>query len=388
MAIVTLAETLAFLDVDNQYFQITGGNDILVMTSDEGGPQSIDVADGTYDGDGLATALASAMNADVTLTGGVITFVVTYSATTYKFTIDATVGKTIAYTNAGSDAAFTFGFNSDQAASQTITSDFASGDPTTIVQSLLTETEKYVSNYCRRTFESTSYSKERYNGKGHKIINLIQYPVTIVDRVVVGSVDALTIKNTNSGTYATVSVNDDGLRLMLDGTADTSITFAVSTTMTTLIAAVNALGNGWSASITQSSYGSFLSSELITRSAASCINSNIVYLGMPDIAASSVEADLDLGQISLSLGFSKGWQNVFVDYTAGYSDALMPDDLKLAVKIIVQAFYERRGDATWGLEMTNVGASGTSGMRNIFDKAYRIPKESKDILERYKRHLV
>ena len=89
----------------------------------------------------------------------------------------------------------------------------------------------------------------------------------------------------------------------------------------------------------------------------------------------------------MSSGFWIGWQNVFVDYTAGYSDVLMPDDLKLAVKIIVQNLYERRGDSSWGLEMTNVGASGTSGMRQIFDSKYRIPKEAVDILGRYKRFL-
>ena len=386
--IESLANTLSFLDVDNQYFEIAGGNDILVMTSNEGGPRNIDVADGTYDGDGLATALAAAMNADATLTGGTITFAVTYSSTTFKYTIDATAGNTIAYTNSGSDAAYTFGFNTDQAAAQTITSDFACGDPTAIVQSLLTETEEYIATYCRRTFESTSYTKERYNGNGYPIINLKQYPATVVDRVAVGFIDVISIKNTNSGTYATVSVDTTGLRLMLDGAADATVTFATYTTMTTLVAAVNALGDGWSASLLQSSYGSFLSTELVTRSAASCINSRVVYLDMPDIAESSVTVNLDLGQIRSSDRFSTGWQNVFVDYTAGYSDATMPDDLKLAVKIIVQTFYERRGDASWGLEMANVGASGTSGMRNVFDKAYRIPKEAKDIIERYKRHLV
>lgn len=385
--IESLANTLSFLDVDNQYFEITGGNDILVMTSSEGGPRNIDVADGTYDGDGLATALATAMNADATLTGGTITFAVTYSSTTFKYTIDATAGNTIAYTNSGSDAAYTFGFNTDQAAAQTITSDFACGDPTAIVQSLLTETEEYIATYCRRTFESTSYTKERFNGNGYPIINLEQYPATVVDRVAVGLLDVISIKNTSSGTYATVSVDTTGLRLMLDGTADATVTFASYTTMTTLVAAVNALGSGWSATLLQSSYGSFLSTELVTRSAASCIDSRVVYLSMPDIAESSVTVNLDLGQIRLSHGFSAGWQNVFVDYTAGYSDAAMPDDLKLAVKIIVQTFYERRGDASWGLELANVGASGTSGMRNVFDKAYRIPKEAKDILERYKRHL-
>ncbi len=147
MAIESLANTLAFLEVETQYFEINAGNDILVLTSDEGGPVSVDVANGNYSGTEVAVVLAAAMNADATLTGGVITFAVTYSTTTYKFTLDATVGKTIAYTNTGSDAGLTFGFTANATAAQTITSDTAAGDPTALVQSILTETEKIVSNH-------------------------------------------------------------------------------------------------------------------------------------------------------------------------------------------------------------------------------------------------
>lgn len=387
MSIESLDNVLKFIGVDNQYFQITAGNNVMIMTSSVAGPRTITIADGTYDGDGLATALQTALNADTTLTGGSITFTVTYSSSTEKFTIDAGSGKTIAYTHTGSDAGFTLGFDSDKAAAQTITSDNASGNPTDIVSYLLTAVEDYISDYCRRTFESTSYAKERYYGSHHKVINLKQYPVTIVDRVAVGLFDVISIKNTNTGTYATVSVDTTGLRLVLDGTADATVTFAAYTTMTTIVAAINALGDGWSATLLQSTYGSFLSSELVPVSAASCINSYSVYLSIPNVAESGIQVNLSTGQIHLPSGFRNGWQNVFVDYTAGYSAALMPEDLKLAVCILVQTVYERRGDATWGLDMSNVGASGTSGMRNMFSKL-TIPKEAKDILYRYKRVLV
>lgn len=107
----------------NAFYRITSSNDVLVLTSDEGGPVSIDVVDGAYTEDGLATALETAMNNSATLTGGTITFAVTYDATTNKFTLDATTGHTIAYTHTGSDAGSTFGFREDHAAAQTITSD-------------------------------------------------------------------------------------------------------------------------------------------------------------------------------------------------------------------------------------------------------------------------
>jgi len=55
--------------------------------------------------------------------------------------------------------------------------------------------EYLVSNYCNRTFESTSYTRERYNGNSNQIINLNQYPVTALDRVCVGTRNAIEIKN-------------------------------------------------------------------------------------------------------------------------------------------------------------------------------------------------
>jgi len=108
--------------VSNTQFRITSSNDVLVLTSSEGGPVSIDVADGIYTEAALATELASKMNANGTLTGGSITFAVTYDATTNKFTIDATSGYTIAFTLTGSDGADTFGFDESASAAQTITS--------------------------------------------------------------------------------------------------------------------------------------------------------------------------------------------------------------------------------------------------------------------------
>ena len=109
----------------NKLVSISSSNDVLTLTSDEGGPVNIDCDDGIYTRAELATELASKMNADGTLTGGAITFAVTFSTTTNKYTIDATTGHTIALTGVGStsDAANTFGFYANATAAQTITSD-------------------------------------------------------------------------------------------------------------------------------------------------------------------------------------------------------------------------------------------------------------------------
>ena len=111
----------AFLTGTFNTKSVTAGNDVLVFTSDQGGPQSIDVADDSdYTCDQVADALETAMNGDGTLTGGAITFsVISQMGRTY---IDAGAGHTIAFTYAGSDGADTHGFTADISAAQTITS--------------------------------------------------------------------------------------------------------------------------------------------------------------------------------------------------------------------------------------------------------------------------
>lgn len=111
--------------VNDAWNVVVAANDVLVLTSDQGGPVNIDVPDGRYNRAGLGTALQTALNADATLTGGTITFAVSYSSATEKYTLDSTAGHTIAYTNTGSDAGALFGFTSDAGAAQTITSDTA-----------------------------------------------------------------------------------------------------------------------------------------------------------------------------------------------------------------------------------------------------------------------
>lgn len=383
--IETLANVLSFLEVDSQYFIISAGNDTLILTSDIAGPRNIGISDGTYSGSELATALQTALNADSTITGaGTITFSVSYSTTTYKFTINAGALHTIAYTHTGSDAGLTFGFTAIHAAAQTITSNIASGDPTSIVSTILSETEKYISNYCRRTFESTAYSLEKYNGKGYSVINLKQYPVTIVDRVAVGTRDAIYIKNTSTSTTASVSVTSTLIRLVKDGVADETVTFAANTTITAIVTAINLLGSGWSATIADSSFASFKSTELVTRSAAGCIDSQVIYLQIPNESKGEIEVDLNRGQIMLNGSFPSGFQNIFVDYTAGYSEADMPDDLKLAVKITIQYLYEKMKNTIFGVEFYNIGASGATGLRTIFEKGVIMPKEAERILSEYK----
>jgi len=114
------------LFVRNSDLQITSSADVLVFTSDLGGPVSIDIDDGVYSPTARATELQTKMNADTTLTGtGTITFAVSYDEATNLYQIDAGTGHTIAYTQSGSDGGASFGYTEDAAASQIIYSDVA-----------------------------------------------------------------------------------------------------------------------------------------------------------------------------------------------------------------------------------------------------------------------
>lgn len=103
---------------------ITASNDILVFTSDLGGPSSIDVPDGSYTMAEYAAALQVVMNADNTLTSTqTIVFALDYNVTAEsKITIDADTGHTIAFTFAGSDGDDVIGMWDDISGAQTIAS--------------------------------------------------------------------------------------------------------------------------------------------------------------------------------------------------------------------------------------------------------------------------
>lgn len=102
-----------------------GINSALRVTSSESGAyETVQLNVGMYtDPQVLAATIDAVLNANVTLTGGVITFATTYSEATQKFTIDAGVGNTLALAYTSSTAAETIGFTADTASAQTITSD-------------------------------------------------------------------------------------------------------------------------------------------------------------------------------------------------------------------------------------------------------------------------
>ncbi len=387
MAVTTLAECLAFLDVDSKgIFEINASNDVMVLTSDEGGPVSIDIPDGTYEGAALATALETAMNASDTLTGtGTITFVVTYSTSTLKFTLDATAGKTIAYTHTGSDAGFTLGFTADAAAAQTITSDTAvPADPSDLVATIRDGVEEDVINEAREDFAEASYVNQLYSGNGSRYLRLRNWPITVLASVAASKRSVMQIRNTSSDlTRATVSIDvvDQEMRLVVTGGANAGtepldLTNASYDTIGELITAIDALGSGWDATAQDNRYEDLLSTELVEVKGLVVAdiedNGNPPYedLFAPD-PLTFVDVNEATGMMYLPSGWPSGYLNVMVSYTGGFST--MPGDLKVAVLRLVKMIYDKHQESADGVKTITGFATYTD----------EIPAGIKKTLEKY-----
>lgn len=372
--IITLAEILDFCDVDKGYFVITAANDVLKFAYDGGSITNIDIADGTYESAGLATELQSKIN-----TAFGISSTVSYSSATKKFTIDVGAEHNIAYTNEGSDAGLTIGFDQDHIAVQTITSDLAAGDPSSILESIRDGVEDWIANKCRRTFESADYN-EYYDGEDKNYLQLNNYPITALTRVCIGRRYAIRVKNTSTYTSATVSVISTGLVFTKDDVSDSTITFADNATMNAVVTAINLLSDGWVAVLESSDYTNFKSSELVRMFGRNVIHNNEIYLEMPEEAIDDFEVSPNGGQLYRYNGWPEGNNNIFVKFTAGYST--MPSALKLATKIACKHIYQKRKEELFGIANYGIGDI------RVTIETKDLPKEALDIINKFRRVLV
>ena len=371
MSIVTLQESLDFLDIGTGYFEIKAENNVLNMSYNGGANEDITCSDGTYEGSDLATELESKIDAAFTISS-----TVSYNSSTYKFTIAVPGGDTITIDVSASDAALDFGFTSDPTAAVSITSDqAATEDPTAIVQTILNGVDAFIKGYCRRDFESTAY-KEYYNGKNRQNLFLKQCPVISVARLSIGRINGLKVNNSATATYATVSVTSTGVVLNKDGTT-TTLLFADNATLTLMAAAIGGETN-WSAEVLDANYASFASTELIEAMGLECLNTSYAYLDIPEEPEDEFEVYHNEGYIYKRGGFVRGHRNIRIDYTAGYASGDMPDDLKLACMIFVKFLYQKREEEAFTVSRYSLGGMSASLLAEM-------PSEVRVTLDRYQK---
>jgi len=353
--IVSLTDVLNYLDIGVGYFEVDASHDILILTYDGGSATNVEVADGTYNGADLATELQSKIDAEITPA----TSTVTYSTTTKKFTIDVGAGKTIAYTNVGSDAGLLFGFNADHAAAQTITSNIAASDPSEMVSVIHNSVEDWVENYCNRKFEGQLHVKERYDGDNQDILYFKHYPVLAVN------LDNLVWDSTGK----TVTRNDGGSFVDDGFTAADKVLVQNSNYNSGLLT----ISTGGVAALVLT----FDDDIVEDTDDDNIIISHFRELWIGDSLLDEGYYEVSGDHIYYNGRFPNGHGNIRMTYYAGYSADNMPEDLKLAIKILVKSTFQKMQEDAHGVKNYKTG-----DMTVTYEDG-DIPKEVEMILERY-----
>jgi hypothetical protein len=260
--------------------------------------------------------------------------------------------------------------------------------------------ESWIMHYCDRNFFKQSY-RERYDGDGTNVLVLRQYPITAIKRLSLWPAYVIRIANILHETIASVACIPNavtptaGKVVLSKDDVDVELKFSDYATFGLLVAAINAVGNGWQAYLVSDTFYNYKCTELIERMGLYCLEGNWVYLQMPyqrgelDFDTDSERGIIHLFRYGLAhdddlgipqrelIGFPRGTRNIFIDYTAGFDT--IPDDLKLAIKIIVKYILQKKEEESWGTSSQSVGEvsfsfDGTDipwEARFIIDQKYR-----------------
>lgn len=256
----------------------------------------------------------------------------------------------------------------------------------TLIDALVDRATSALEAYCGHCFGEDTY-RHRFDGDGTTSLFLPEFPVTQVTLLSTALQDVIRITNTSSDAWHTYievveSASDPSVSSTMNlviqgGASDGSNALTLSSyTLTTLVAAINALGSGWAATLNISDSGVWDAPELLPCSGLHCLN-DYAYVQIP------YEPNIDfiikgqrnppytgnVGELRLPIGFANGNKNVVVRYTAGYPT--IPDDLEQICLDLVQVYYKSRNtDSTVKREKLGdhditYAESGGGGARDI-----------------------
>jgi len=263
-----------------------------------------------------------------------------------------------------------------------------------LIAELINRASDLINRYCHRIFISTVYAYERYNGEGNKLF-LENYPVTEIDEVNTSTINAIRITYTSAtarNAYAIVSQSGKTVSLVHDGAVDGTVNTSVlnDDTLAKVVAAINVIGGGWAATIMNASYNAYPSTALFNQFNVSCINA-YNYLEIPDDPITDYDVDLDNGTIEWISGFSAGFRNVFVSYTAGYLVASVPYALKqFCIELVSYMYGKSKRADTGDLESEKLGdyAYKKFSMGDLVKVKALMPMEVQNGLDLFKRRLL
>jgi hypothetical protein len=281
-----------------------------------------------------------------------------------------------------------------------------------LLSTLITAASDAIEKWCRRNFVSKAFD-ELYNGSGDRRLLLRQYPIQSVQSVRYRPVTVLKITNTQTANVqARVSVTSTGLTLVRVNagvsTTDTSVTFAGNVTLSAVAAAVNALGNGWSAQAVGDSinYASWPSADLYwppaygdgtqSQGALQCVAGSFAELKMHTYELAGYQID-SRGWLLRAIPYTDpellhpedlvwpvGINNFRIQYTAGYST--IPEAVQEACAEWVSDLYWRT-QRDPGLQSQRLAGVGQSWARDAA-VGEQPPQNILPLLAPYRRYTV
>lgn len=266
-----------------------------------------------------------------------------------------------------------------------------------LLTELINRASDLINRYCGRILKTTTYTREVYYGSGYNKLILDQYPATRIIRLSVGRANSFSIKNTSTdANYCTVEITATKIRLIVNGGAnahDTELTLADYATIDALIAAIHALGKGWSCTTLATDTGTRDASELLPRPSMYVDSSAQAYCETVDDDITEykllkpTEARNE-GIIEKDGVFTSG-REYFVSYVAGYTT--IPYILEQFCIYLVSYMYgksKRAGDEELKSETFGEGADYSYEKISIadFEKAKALmPLEIQNGIDMFKK---
>lgn len=208
-----------------------------------------------------------------------------------------------------------------------------------IYEQMINRASQIAENYLNRNILSRDYSHDRYDG-GHHEVYARNYPITSIRRISVGTMGVIRARNTDGAAFnAYATITETGVILTKDGASLAEITFAAEASLGEMATAING-ETGWEAALLHADYSAWPSTLLYPTPNRYCAQSEWTDLNIPDEPLEEYELEADTGIINIGASTFAGFQNIFIDHTAGY--ATTPPAIASAVCRFVQEMDANR----------------------------------------------
>ena len=267
----------------------------------------------------------------------------------------------------------------------------------TQLSNLIAAASNKVRNFCKRDLVLTDYVELRDGGITPSPEIHLQYPVSSIARLAVNPQTVLTVVNTlSTNQRATVATSTTGITLFWEtngvaASPDTSAVYATYPTLSALAAQINAVGNGWSATVVPG-FEEYPSADLTPIQgalSATSLSANGAQLQMfieaPSFSGySSFDGQTFAGTTGWYLDAPKGlvwsaaWprgpQQIRIDYRAGYATPI-PDHIQEATILVAVAIF-RSGKINPTVSSQRIGSAAVT----YLTKSVVVPPAAVDLL--------